>query len=164
MSKYFYFTICIILTLPIFSCIHMERINDDNHGQFSLSLSYFFQDGDYENFYKVEENQLYLSRKNRINGESAQSNKTVIKLSKKSCHLIRLQGERLMNINNEYIDHGVIDGINWRASIILNGVAKTIVVSNLYVPEMDTMINLINAEIPKGDKRIPLTAISKSSK
>lgn len=154
--------VCIIFASCASNCSPIRRL-DDAKGDISLLLEFYFQDGDYRYFYRVEEKELYLGRTNRINAEIEESDSPPIVLTTKTIRRMKLQGAKLMHVNEQYIDSGALDGINWKMTIIMKGAIKTITISNYYLPEMDSMINIINSAIPKDEMKIPLTVITEAS-
>jgi len=153
-----YIKLCIslLIFLIIESCITRKSIsNKQSYNE--INISYCFMLDDFENIFQINNNKVFVFRKNTNLKINSIDTIDCLKLSKNENAKIIYSINNVINLNDKYINNQVLDGIEWKIDINYDGKEKTIEIFNSCVPQVDSLFIIVNSILEKKIKKIPLT-------
>ncbi|NLL28879.1 MAG: hypothetical protein GX259_08780 [Bacteroidales bacterium] len=112
---------------------------------------------DFENIFQINNNKVFVFRKNTNLKINSIDTIDCLKLSKNENAKIIYSINNVINLNDKYINNQVLDGIEWKIDINYDGKEKTIEIFNSCVPQVDSLFIIVNSILEKKIKKIPLT-------
>lgn len=153
-----YLKLCfsILIFFIIESCVTRKSIIH-NQSYNEIKLSYFFMGDDFENIFQINNNKVFVFRK--YWNLSIDSTEQIGCIGLRNDENIKINNciNNIINLNDDYSNKQVLDGIEWKIHINYNGKEKSIEIFNSCVPQVDSLFVIINSILEKKTRKIPLT-------